>query len=364
MEMGVEFLVGSIAGAVVAAIVAVIVAVGKNAMRKTNGSGQAVERRSPPASANDAAASAHSAAPAKAETSARMQAGKETPAQTGVSVRMSTGNTMIIGKVENQEKALSHNIQEVRDLLLKLADVISHTENASGEAAVAFNSARDTIHNLDSDQSIELADAQTILINEIDRVLTTNATLHSELERANKGIVEQRRQIEELRVQARVDGLTKIANRVAFDQRLAEFIGLLERANLVFSLLLLDIDFFKQVNDEHGHVNGDRILRGIAAKITGAIRNNDFAARYGGEEFAVVFPGTGLQEAVGVAERIRQDIAKTIFRMDDKSLKMTVSGGLAECRRGMTAEQIIAAADQALYQAKSEGRNRMLTAET
>ncbi len=253
--------------------------------------------------------------------------------------------------------------RQQEDLLLKLASAVSSTQNASGEANTAFRSARDAMDKIDLTLSADLAEARAILVREIDRVVRSNAALHAELNAANQGIAEQRRQIEELRVQARIDALTGIPNRASFNERLDEFIGHLERTSLVFTLMLLDIDHFKRINDTHGHVNGDRILRGVAEKISAAVRANDFAARYGGEEFAVIFPGTTQHEAMAVAERMRQEIAKTNFRLDGENIKMTLSGGMAECEKGMSADRIVSVADGALYQAKKGGRNQILGAD-
>lgn len=351
MEMGIGFLVGALAGVAVALIVAVVIAIARKAARKNKTRLTDREDYEDDTAVLDR----------KGAISERRRSGSSTRAGSkATTVRPASGNTIVLGKVPPQEVLLNKNLQEVRELLLQLADVISSTENASGEATVAFNSARDTIGNIQSDASPELAEAQLILLGEIDRVLRSNAKLHSELDKANQGIAEQRRQIEELRLQARIDALTKIPNRAAFNERMDEYVGLVARAKIAFSLLILDIDHFKQVNDDHGHLNGDRILRGVAARISSSIRTNDFAARYGGEEFAVILPATDLQEAAAVSERVRQDIARTNFRMDDKNVKMTISGGLAECGNGMSAEDVIAAADEALYQAKSTGRNRIV----
>lgn len=336
MEIGLGFLAGAAVGLVASILVATIVGVSRRAIKSKK---TGVHNRPPTEEAT---------APERQATSRHQRR---------------TGHTMIVENIEERDAQLNKSIIEVKELLLRLADVISSTNDASGRAAEAFNSAKTTIDRLDIGKSADLAEAQRILVQEIDRVLKTNAALHSELDQANKGIADQRRQIEELRVQARIDGLTRIPNRAAFNERLTEYLSLLDRTNLAFSLLLLDIDFFKKVNDEHGHPNGDRILRGVAAKISDSVRTNDFAARYGGEEFAVIFPGTGLDEALAVSERVRQDIAKTNFRLDDSNIKTTVSGGVAQCQKGMDADQIIAAADKALYNAKTSGRNTVLAAD-
>ncbi len=348
MEMGIGFLIGVFAGALVVMVVAIIVCASRRVLGKKGPAAYPA-----PAPAPAPAAPSGNTTAVRADTKLRTK-----PATHPVPRRGNTTHTMIVEEVVNRDKVLNKNIEEVRALMLQLASVIKSTETASGEAAQAFSSARETIDGIADDSDL-LTDARRLLVDEIDRVLQSNAKLHQELDKANQGIAEQRRQIEELRVQARIDALTRIPNRAAFDERLREYISLLERTNLVFTLLLLDIDHFKRINDVFGHVNGDRILRGVAARITDSVRNNDFAARYGGEEFAVIFPGTAVDDATQVAERVRLDISKTNFRMDDENIKMTISGGVAECRKGMGPEQIIAAADAALYEAKRGGRNRL-----
>lgn len=351
MGMGMGFLLGAFAGLVLVGIAAVVVVAARRA------SGKNVKNAREMAALADAAAPVVPAPDAPTRVLPRREADARAAGR-----REPAGSTMIVEAVESREKELSSSIQEVRDMLLKLAGVIAKTTTASGDAKDAFNSAKDAVSRVQPGQSAGLQEAQRLLLAEIDRVLSTNETLHAELANANKGIAEQRRQIEELRTQARVDSLTRIPNRAAFDERLAEYIGLLERTALVFSLLLIDIDHFKRVNDVHGHVAGDRILRGTASKIAVSIRANDFAARYGGEEFAVILPGATAKEAYEVADRMRQDISKTNFRLDQTNLRMTISGGIAECVPTMLPAQLIAAADKALYEAKNTGRNRIVLA--
>ncbi len=371
MDLGIGFLVGVMGGALVAIVAAIIISASRRAMRRKGvDQTQVIEMRElAEAMRTGGNPRQAGAAPAAASASASAAAGDPTarrgqgPTRT-VGAKASTqssGSTMIINAMDSREDTLNKSIKDVRELLLRLADAISGTESASGEAASAFKTAKDAIHKINLSASSELAEAQAALIREIDRVVQSNAKLHTELDKANQGIAQQRRQIEELRVQARIDALTRIPNRAAFDERLDEYISLLERTNLAFTLMLVDIDHFKQINDTHGHVNGDRILSGVAAKLSDSVRGVDFAARYGGEEFAVIFPGTDANEALVVAERVRQDIAKTNFRLDTENVRITVSGGLAECRKGMEPSAIIAEADGALYQAKSGGRNQILT---
>ena len=282
------------------------------------------------------------------------------PAIPKASAPTQSGRTMVVEKIGEQEQDLACAVREVRDVLLRIAAIVSGANAASDQADLAFSSARKALADVSAGGNLK--DAQEILVREVDRFIKDNAVLKGELDKAHKGIAEQRRQIEELRERTRIDFLTNIPNRVAFDERMREFAAALERTGQPFSLLMLDIDHFKKINDSLGHLGGDRILSGVAKRITDFTRANDFAARYGGEEFAVAFPETGLAEAMQVAERLRQGIANTNFRLDDANVKATVSGGLAEAAAGMAIESIIAAADMALYQSKRDGRNRLTAA--
>lgn len=275
------------------------------------------------------------------------------------STRSMDRETKFFEIMSDKENKLGKAVHEVRDLVLKVADIVSSTNDASGQAAKAFNSAKNNLDAIDFSDSENILAAHAILLSEINSVISTNEKLQNELESAKVGIAEQRRQIEELRTAVRIDSLTQLPNRAAFDERLNEFLHRLERTSEVFSLLLLDIDFFKKVNDTHGHVNGDRILKGVAMKIRDNVRNNDLPSRYGGEEFAVILPNTEIRTAEQVADRMRQDIAKTIFKLDGTDIRVTISGGLAESRKGQNPEELIKDADQALYQSKAEGRNRI-----
>ncbi len=275
----------------------------------------------------------------------------------------SDNESLFMESLAAKENKLGKAVHEVRDLVHKVADIVVRTNDASGEAAKAFNLAKVNLDALDVNDSENLLAAHAVLLHEINSVISTNETLQSELETARTGIAEQRRQIEELRNAVRIDSLTQLPNRAAFDERINEFIKRLERTNEAFSLLLIDIDLFKKINDTYGHFNGDRILKGIAHKIKDNVRGNDFPARYGGEEFAVILPATGKHTAEAVAERMRQDIAKANFKLDDNDIKITISGGIAECQKAMTVETLIKKADKALYRSKSEGRNRISLAE-
>jgi len=155
------------------------------------------------------------------------------------------------------------------------------------------------------------------------------------------------------------DPLTKLYNRGQFNKRLQEELLRAERYHFQLSLILLDIDHFKEYNDLYGHVLGDGLLRQIAELIQGNIRKVDFAARYGGEEFTIILPNTNKSGALTVAERIRQAVAGTEFVSGEANpVHKTVSLGVATYPGDATnAEELILRTDQAMYEAKRRGRN-------
>ena len=162
---------------------------------------------------------------------------------------------------------------------------------------------------------------------------------------------------------ALTDPLTRLANRRQFEVVLAREISRTLNYHRPLSLIMLDIDFFKKVNDTWGHLAGDVILQRMGTLIKEGFRPTDMMARYGGEEFAVVLPETGLEEAIQLAENFRVDIESANFEVDDTIIKITISLGVATFESSSNwAEpktELIDAADQALYQAKQQGRNRV-----
>ena len=155
---------------------------------------------------------------------------------------------------------------------------------------------------------------------------------------------------------AHTDGLTGLLNHRTFMDKLDEEFRRLDRDYRPFSLLLLDIDFFKKINDEFGHPVGDTALKGVADIIRKTARTVDFVARYGGEEFAVGMVGAGGKDAVQTAERVRKSIEQAVII----EKKITLSIGVSTVTRGISKkEDLIAHADEALYYAKRTGRNRV-----
>lgn len=166
---------------------------------------------------------------------------------------------------------------------------------------------------------------------------------------------------------ATLDALTNLNNRRQFEIRLGQEISITKRQNNPLCAMMVDIDFFKSVNDTYGHAAGDEVLRTVAGIIKQALRESDIPARYGGEEFAVLLPFTHIPDAQIVGERLRKAVESTPITIyqdteDEKQINVTISMGLAEYDGQESGETLFERADKALYEAKTNGRNQVRTA--
>lgn len=194
-------------------------------------------------------------------------------------------------------------------------------------------------------------------------VSSTVAPMHSKnggLVVVFQDITTQKELEKKLEKLALYDALTGLYNRGKFDEILKDELIRAQRYKRSISLLMLDIDFFKKVNDTYGHQAGDEVLKNIAYIISSAIRNSDYAARYGGEEFTVILPETNLTRAIELAERIRVTIEQKKFKISENdTIQLTISIGIGSCSKEISPELLIKSADSALYKAKENGRNRV-----
>jgi diguanylate cyclase (GGDEF)-like protein len=163
-----------------------------------------------------------------------------------------------------------------------------------------------------------------------------------------------------LRHLAQTDPLTELANRAALEQALGGALASARRDKSRLCVLMADLDHFKQINDTHGHLVGDGVLREVAARLRSAVRDVDVVGRYGGEEFMVILAETPLETAREIAERIRARVAGTPIKMHSIAVGITISLGLAVLGFGDSVESLVERADQALYAAKSQGRDRVV----
>jgi diguanylate cyclase len=171
-------------------------------------------------------------------------------------------------------------------------------------------------------------------------------------------------QLHKSQSKAMVDSLTNLPNRGAYDAFILKEYQLFQRYGGDVSLIMCDVDKFKHINDSYGHQAGDKVLQLISKQVKKGTRNTDLLARYGGEEFVVVLPNTNSNQALQVAEKIRQEVAKSPFHFRGVRVQITISCGVASFTKGATIEQVFDAADRALYKAKENGRNQCIVAST
>jgi diguanylate cyclase len=206
--------------------------------------------------------------------------------------------------------------------------------------------------------------AVTEVLGETKHMAQSSRALEEKLQASSREIVTLRQHLEQLEKEVSTDALTGVANRKRFDVALREAFKAANKSTSQLSLIMIDIDHFKQFNDTYGHQLGDQVLRLVARYLTDCIKGNDLAARYGGEEFAVILPRTRLVDGLHVAEQIRAHVASksVVNRRTGQALgQITLSLGVAEYQTGETPAELIHRADEALYLAKSKGRNRVVS---
>jgi diguanylate cyclase (GGDEF)-like protein len=167
---------------------------------------------------------------------------------------------------------------------------------------------------------------------------------------------------EQLRELAMRDELTGLYNRRHFTEMAEVELARARRTSAPLSLAILDIDHFKRVNDVYGHPAGDQVLRELSRAMRETLRGSDVSARIGGEEFVILLSDTALDGAVAVTERLRERVGQSEVALEDgRAVRFTVSAGVTELGRGERLDTLLARADEALYRAKSDGRNRTLS---
>lgn len=198
---------------------------------------------------------------------------------------------------------------------------------------------------------------QRKLLDQLHQNIQQELQMHELLRSRTQELEATNRKLGELAIR---DSLTGAFRRGHIEAELRRQVKAWERQPEDFSILLLDIDFFKRVNDEHGHAVGDEVLRRLATRAQETVRGSDIFGRWGGEEFIVLLPATPLSQAVEAGERLRLAIADLTFTGEGgRRFCITVSVGVAQLEPGETADTLTERADKALYAAKSAGRNRV-----
>jgi diguanylate cyclase (GGDEF)-like protein/PAS domain S-box-containing protein len=193
-------------------------------------------------------------------------------------------------------------------------------------------------------------------VREVDQQYVVAIEIHS----SNSPRYAMRQRLEELQEQAMHDQLTGIANRRFVEISLAARLDELKRYGFGFSVLFIDVDHFKQINDTHGHNIGDRILKMVATTLANSLRSFDIIGRWGGEEFVVLLINTKTEDLFMLTERLRRLVENSALTLDNaEALKVTVSIGVTEAQKGDTVESIVERADKLMFESKRRGRNQV-----
>jgi diguanylate cyclase len=257
-------------------------------------------------------------------------------------------------------------LDQERDELKNIIVIMAATLTAFVDAGGSFSSNLDdyakrlqVVRDLREIQTIrELLLKETLALkDQTTRMMQEASDANVRVEMANQKIEKLKQQMERIKHEVVIDPLTRAYNRRAFDERIAQEISSFRRYGNPSSLIMMDIDHFKHVNDSYGHRTGDGVLRVVAGILKKEIRDMDVLCRYGGEEFALILPHTALAAAVDVADRLRRKIAESRFSFKGRRFHVTASFGVAELSPDDTVESYIQRADAALYRAKEEGRN-------
>lgn len=254
-----------------------------------------------------------------------------------------TGNDETQVESRNLESGIQESIASIRDSM-DSSQSISEMRKHIGNELLAIG---DKIKQFRENESLRMAAYEERII-----------AMQQEISRAQGKAEQLQSLIASHEVRVHQDSLTGLHNRSAYDEYIERMFSRWERGYDNVILVVGDIDHFKRINDDFGHVVGDKVLKKVAEIFKTSIRNVDFVARYGGEEFVFVFEHTKPEDAKKVVEQIRTAIESCPFYYREQRVPVTVSFGITEFRKGDNIEQAFVRADQAMYQAKKEGRNR------
>ncbi|HJP35837.1 MAG TPA: GGDEF domain-containing protein [Gammaproteobacteria bacterium] len=224
--------------------------------------------------------------------------------------------------------ALEKNKLAVYALLHGLAENVGALLEESAEYDDAMRMHREAVEKAKS--LVNFDEVERSLLEQVGKMIEVNQEYRDQLKEANKTVDSQREELEKLQTNIEVDFLTEIPNRRGYDRRITEIVALAKHNGTHACLVVVDLDHFKQVNDKYGHWASDRILRAISAILKEHKRATDFLARYGGEEFVLLLPETNLERAKILAERAREKVENSRFRLEDRSLSITVSMGVGQ----------------------------------
>lgn len=270
---------------------------------------------------------------------------------------------------DNEEPlTIDQKLDNSRELVELIRTLVSAVADQTGHLAVDLKQHSQSIEK--SINELEHVEAQADIGNLLEIILGTAHTIQTSVEEAHLEISQSRQMLDNMRAelqetkrQVMLDPLTGARNRFGMEASLGQEISRSRRGDGRLTLAMLDMDHFKKVNDEFGHDAGDQALVYFAQLSRAVLRESDTLYRYGGEEFLVTLPETDLKGASFMLDRLAKMLAKSPLNHKGSRIALTFSCGVAVLRDGDTGETLLARADMALYQAKQQGRDRIITDE-
>lgn len=250
--------------------------------------------------------------------------------------------------------------KEIQEILKDVLDGILHTKDFTSDYRDKLKGFTTQLKDGGERDKIQKVVADLMLVTV--GVINASEQLKEHLAEMTLKCEKLQRELDDAQQEILIDPLTQLYNRKAFDRQISTCLKVSREGRVGFSVVMVDIDSFKQFNDQYGHLLGDRILKFLGSLLSKEIKGKDFVARYGGEEFMVLLSGTSLEKACLVADNIRKSLdgVQLKYVKTGRALgKITISAGVSAVREGDTEESLVKRADDALYLAKQSGRNNV-----
>lgn len=270
-----------------------------------------------------------------------------------MAIGFSLGMRMGRRRAEDDEGITQRDRERMLQLLQELG---SWTSEYSGSVSQYQHRLGELSEAVAKDEISPQAGNRVVLL--LKQIMESNEQLQTRLDAAERQLEKQTKQIESYLTEARTDGLTGLFNRRAFDQRLDQVFAAFRKGGRSFVLVLIDIDHFKSINDNHGHQVGDDVLKELARTLKSQLSDAIIVARFGGEEFVAILNGP-LRVAASRMNEVRKLIGQEKHETADSHLYVTISIGLSEPRDDVLVGPLVRRTDEALYAAKNMGRNRV-----
>lgn len=262
--------------------------------------------------------------------------------------------------LDNDSQRLEEVRGEIRELLMETMSSVSQASQNTAESASSLTAKSERINVKSSVDELKTIISE--VVKETQHIAHNSNSLKQMLDDTRHEIDNLREELDRTRQQATTDALTGLFNRHGFETSLQLSCTEASHRKSPLSLLIIDIDHFKHINDTYGHLSGDKVLRNVGTILSANIKGKDTVGRFGGEEFAVILPGTTLENARQLGEILRLNIERSKLRSTanaEEIVQVTVSVGVTEYVHGELSEDLVRRADDAMYESKRAGRNRV-----